>query len=224
MSNTSKSTVVLDAPSNWIPWLFIVKEMATGNRVWEYINPDIPLAKALPVEGIEPEMPLSSHVNSDKSLLEFTVAERDIYKLLLEEYRLQLTAYEKRQRDTNKILDSLATLRTYIVTSIAKDYISYITEENTVHSMLLALKRRLAPTDQARKMEVALAYAKLKLYNKREDVEHYLREWEIVYTEAKKLNILEVFEERPYFDFSHALRAIDSSFATSQEYDFEKTL
>jgi len=40
----SKSTVtsdlVLDGPSNWELWIFVVKRIAEAGDVWEYIDPD----------------------------------------------------------------------------------------------------------------------------------------------------------------------------------------
>ena len=84
--------------------------------------------------------------------------------------------------------------------------------------MLVALKKRLAPTDYARKLELAQKYNKLKTYLKREDVEKWLKDWEITFTNGKKLKIPEVADERPLFDFTHAILAIDSRYASTQEY------
>ena len=43
-SSMSKSTVtsdlVLDGPSNWDLWIFVVKRIAEAGDVWEYIDPD----------------------------------------------------------------------------------------------------------------------------------------------------------------------------------------
>jgi hypothetical protein len=41
--------------------------------------------------------------------------------------------------------------------------------------MLVALKKRLAPKDYARKIELARKYNKLKTYSKREDIEKWLK-------------------------------------------------
>src|ERR1700722_14303980 len=84
--------------------------------------------------------------------------------------------------------------------------------------MLVALKKRLAPTDYARKLELAQKYNKLKTYLKREDVKKWLKDWEITFTNGKKLKIPEVADEQPLFDFTHAISAIDSRYASTQEY------
>jgi hypothetical protein len=79
--------------------------------------------------------------------------------------------------------------------------------------MLVALKKRLAPTNYARKIEIVRKYNKLKTYSKREDIEKWLKSWEIAYTDGKKLKILEVADERSLFDFTHAISSIDAGYA-----------
>ena len=90
--------------------------------------------------------------------------------------------------------------------------------------MLVALKKRLAPTDYARQLELASKYNKLKVYSKREDVEKWLKDWEIIYTDGTKLSIPEVSSNRSLFDFTHAVSAIDSGFSSTQEYFINQKL
>src|SRR5277367_4574206 len=81
--------------------------------------------------------------------------------------------------------------------------------------MLIALKKRLAPTDYARKLELARKYNKLKTYSKRE---RWLKDKEVTYTDGRKLKIPEVADDRSLFDFTHAISSIDSRYASTQEY------
>ena len=84
--------------------------------------------------------------------------------------------------------------------------------------MLIALKKRLAPTDYTRKLELIYKYNKLKKFSKKEDVEKWLKDWETTFADGKKLNIPEVADERSLFDFTHAISAIDSGYTSTQEY------
>src|ERR1700722_16832733 len=84
--------------------------------------------------------------------------------------------------------------------------------------MLVALKKQLAPTDYARKLELAQKYNKLKTYLKREDLEKWLKDWEITFTNGKKLKIPEVANKWPLFNFTYAISAIDSRYALTQEF------
>jgi hypothetical protein len=53
--------------------------------------------------------------------------------------------------------------------------------------MLVALKKRLAPTDYAQKLDLARKYNKLKSYSKRDDLKKWLKDWETTYADGKKL-------------------------------------
>ena len=128
------------------------------------------------------------------------------------------TIYKENLAIAKQILDTIQTVRKHIVTTVSTRNIVYINDKTTVHQMLVALKKRLAPTDYARKLELARKYNKLKTYSKRENIEKWMKDWETVYTDGKKLKIPEVADERSLFDFTHAISAIDSGYASTQEY------
>ena len=71
------------------------------------------------------------------------------------------------------------------------------------------------PTNYTRKLKLAYKYNKLKTYSKREDVEKWLKDWETMFTDRKKLKIPEVVDERSLFDFTHAISVIDSGYAST---------
>ena len=71
--------------------------------------------------------------------------------------------------------------------------------------MLTALKKRLAPTDRARKEELASQYRALFKYNKREGVKTWLQKWEKVMADCRRQNIPDTAENRPQFDFIAAV-------------------
>ena len=45
-----------------------------------------------------------------------------------------------------------------------------------------------------------------------------MKDWEIAFTDGRKLKIPEVADSRSLFDFTHAISVIDSGYASSQEY------
>jgi hypothetical protein len=93
-----------------------------------------------------------------------TPAELDTYKVMLAEYREDLTTVKQ-------VLDTLQTVQNHVVTTVSIINIVYIKDKSTVYQMLVALKKRLALTDYARKLEVVHKYNKLKTFSKRENVE-----------------------------------------------------
>ena len=90
--------------------------------------------------------------------------------------------------------------------------------------MLKALKKRLAPTDEARILEVEQKYQRLKKYNKREKVDKWLKDWETTYADAKELQLPEVAGHRPQIDFTRAISAIDPNYASMQEYILDEKI
>ena len=143
--------------------------MALGGEVWEFINPDLlnrPIEPARPVEPLASGASKSNPPNTTLEML--TSDERDTYKLLYGRYKDQLSL-------VNRQLDSLCQIRNYIVTSTSKDNMVYIKNHTTAYEMLVALKKRLAPTDNARKIEVASKYAKLRVFDKKTDLEAWCR-------------------------------------------------
>jgi hypothetical protein len=67
-------------------------------------------------------------------------------------------------------------------------------------------------------MEAVERYNRVKTFSKQENVEKWLKEWEVVYKTASELKIPDVDGKRVLFDFTHAISVIDSGFASTQEY------
>jgi hypothetical protein len=63
----------------------------------------------------------------------------------------------------------------HIAATVAASNIVYINDKSTVYQMLVALKKRLAPTDYARKLEISQKYLTIKAFSKTEEVETWLK-------------------------------------------------
>src|SRR5271169_837153 len=84
-ASTTTKAVILDQPSHWESWLFVVKTIADGGDTWKYINPDL---NTEPVIPIRPEKPTPWNVNPPRtSLLELDATEKETFKLLLVAYK-----------------------------------------------------------------------------------------------------------------------------------------
>jgi hypothetical protein len=163
-------------------------------------------------------MPTSKDINLTKTtLLELDQAEKESYKILFSMYKEELAT-------AKQVLDIIQTVQTYIVATVSMKNLTYINGKTTVYQMLVALKKRLSSTDYARQLELVSKYNKLKVYSKREDVEKWLKDWEITYTDRKKLNIPEVSSNCSLFDFTHTVSTLDSGFVSTQEYFINQKL
>src|SRR5438067_8113837 len=146
MAGLTTKTVILDQPSHWQSWLFVMKTIADGGDVWKYIDPDLELEPAVPSR---PEKPSPKDVNPAKTtLLTMDAVERESFKLLLLMYKEDLA-------EAKQVLDAIQIVRNYIVTTVSTNNIVYIDDKTTEYQMLVALKKRLAPTEYARRLDFA---------------------------------------------------------------------
>src|SRR2546423_15215547 len=78
-NSPNRTTVVLDKPSDWYEWIFILEQKAKAANSWNLINPDLNTEPAQPEEPIEPRpQDIREGVLSIAGL---TAADRDVYKL-----------------------------------------------------------------------------------------------------------------------------------------------
>jgi hypothetical protein len=134
--------------------------------------------------------------------------ERDHYKILIQEYRTRLNKFEKREK-------ALAEIVEHIHKTLALTLRPYIRGVDSPHDILQALKKRLAPTDRARRLQLAQAYHALKKAPRAQGTEHWLQQWETTYAEAEKLNLAEIQDHKALYDCIQASKAIDPAYANA---------
>ena len=124
MASMTTKTIILDQPSHWEPWLFVIKTLADGGDAWRYLDPDLDIEPVIPNR---PEMPTAMDVNPEKtSILALTVQEKESLKLLLAMYKEELV-------NTKQILNTIQTMRNHIVTTVSTCNIVYINDKNIVY-------------------------------------------------------------------------------------------
>src|SRR5438876_1822627 len=142
MSSTQPAlpvTIVLASPSDWDEWLAIVKSKALTSEIWQFINPatdkeQLPTLK-------EPTMPTSMTVNPAKSpYAELDVTKMMQFKALLAEYKCRVSKYDQQAT-------ALRGMCTFIQGTISRNYFTFMMSCDTAYDMLVALKRRVAPTN-----------------------------------------------------------------------------
>ena len=205
MTSPQKSTVILSNPSDWDEWLEIIKTKAVGGEVWKFIDPAI--AKDELPSLTEPTIPTPQDVNPDKtSLAQLNDDEK-------EELRFQRLSYKRKIATFDRQKAAMATLRSFIQETVTRTYLTYTFGCDTPHDMLVALKQRVAPTDQARKIELITQYQKLKKAPRGQNLDTWLQQWEKTYKECKQLKLPDVEDDRPLYDFLNAISGIAPEFA-----------
>ena len=137
-TNESKVNVILDKPSDWLQWFFIIQDTAKTNEVWEYID------SATKKDDL-PKLEIPKRPTPKDILLTATsIAQLDQHQLiaynqLYTEYKDDLHIHQKQKQAINGI-------STYIIRSISVAYLPLIDGLDTVHKRLQVLKNALAPT------------------------------------------------------------------------------
>src|SRR4051812_33326379 len=204
----TRSTVILEKPSDWDEWIFIVEQKAKSANIWNLVNPDLATEPAQPREPSEPT-PATVKPGAT-SIVGFSAEERDTYKLLFAGHKTQLAKYEKQRI-------ALQDIQNHILSTLSRNNLSFIMDKETVYAKLTALKKRLAPTDRARKLELSQKYQALKKAPRQGPLDKWLQQWEKVYTDAKKLELPEVQDDRPLYDFLLAIKFLEPNFAGIHE-------
>jgi hypothetical protein len=111
----------------------------------------------------------------------------------------------------------LAGIVEYIHKTLALTLRPYIRDMNSPYNILQALKKRLALTDRARRLQLVQEYNALKKAPRAQGTEHWLQQWETTYAEAEKLNLAEIQDHKALYDFIQASKAIDPTYANAYQ-------
>lgn len=201
MMSSGNRKILLAKPGDWDAWISFVRTRATNSRVWDLVNPDLTTKPISIVEPIEPEFEIP-----DDSVL-FDRLGYEAFKARKDAYKTKYAKYERQQK-------ALSDLITFIQETITSHNIVYIQKEEAhPWNILRALKKRLAPSDEARSLDIEQRYHKLCKGPGNQNVETWLDEWMATITEAKEHSVAEVNGTRPVRDFLMAIRPKEPTFA-----------
>jgi hypothetical protein len=200
----SKATIILASPKDWDKWLEIRKTKATESDVWE--DMDLNTTQDELPTNTDPTMPTAATVKPDATQYsQLSKDQMEILKLLRQDYKRELALYERRKK-------ALAEMRTDIQRTVSRTYLIHTFDCKTLYEMLVALQKRVAPTDWARKTELRNKYQRLRKPPKSQDMEAWLQQWEKTFTDGVKLDIPETKGETLLHDFLYAISSIDTVF------------
>jgi hypothetical protein len=166
MSTPQKISVILNSPADWDEWIEVIKTQALAGKVWQHLDPSEDTVPAL----VEPVAPTPAQVNPQETTVsQLTADEREEYKILRQDYKHELSQYEKKEA-------ALSVLRISIQSSVSRSCLYYTFETSSAREMLTELKKRLQPTDQLRELSLSAKYQKLKKAPKAQDLDNWLKD------------------------------------------------
>jgi len=208
MSSLTTTQVILSAPSDWRPWFQTIRTAAVQADIWKFVNPDTPNSE-LPTCD-EPEEPTYRTVNPTAT------GYKDLSDLEREELRDLKATYKRQYKEYRERKSSIGSLIKRIQESVDRKQHYLLEDLDTPYELLSSLKKRLSPTQKVRERDLAVSYNKLKKVPRDSDLDDWLSEWQVVYTQCKSLNLPEVHDNRASIDFLNAVKAVDVHFAENQ--------
>jgi hypothetical protein len=139
-------TVVFDRADAWHKWLFIQKDTAQKNELWQYVDPATKAAD-LPTLLVPIEPQLEDH-NKDAALLAHLTAAQ--LKLFQWEYK----RCERKDLEFRRQKKALAEFNSGIGKTIALKHLYLIENKDTPHDQLTMLKEHLAPSDATQQRDL----------------------------------------------------------------------
>ncbi len=139
MTGSNLTPLLLKSREDWAFWYNTLRSLATGKRVWNYIDPDA--AEPYP----EPTCPEEPSLNG--------------YDLPAQESLMQLTfrLWEAKSRTYQAETNALAEIDLWVISSLAGRH-SLIAQETTLRGKLKTLRRIFAPSTQEDKQRVTRRY------------------------------------------------------------------
>jgi hypothetical protein len=187
-------TIVLNGPSNWYDWFFLIKDTADNADVWEYIDPSREEPMAVPERPVLPALPEVLDAEGKST------------------WTVQKAQFDYRLKEYNRVKTKLSELNTTILTSINSDFLTYFHDPavTSVYDRLKALKDNVAPNDRGRELTVTAQYEALKKLQKRLGVSTWLNKFRKVCNKARILKLPCVDKDRAAIDFLTTVKVWES--------------
>ncbi|TQS33841.1 hypothetical protein Golomagni_05800 [Golovinomyces magnicellulatus] len=111
----------------------------------------------------------------------------------MEEYKLMMMIWREEKAEFYEIMKELSNIQGKVLCSISAKLLPQLRGKSTVADILLYLNQRYRPSDHARRQQ-----------------------WELVYEDAREINLPHVASSQAQLDFLHAIRPIDLAWATTK--------
>ncbi|KAK9235746.1 hypothetical protein V1525DRAFT_421054 [Lipomyces kononenkoae] len=156
-ATTKSSQITLAGPSDWDEWMIVIRTQATTN---DKAQQDV--AKLLDLQK-----PTFNAVNeSAQNIMDLDDSEISRYSIL-------------QNAECKRALDDLSK---HILATISRSYLLHVEDKATVYDILQALRKRIAPTDMARKIEAKAKYRQALRSPKSSQVDALIEGWESLYS------------------------------------------
>ena len=209
----TRTTVILEKPTDWEEWIFLRKDSAERHHIWSMVNPDLDetaLEKLEEPAAVEPEQ---YHDETDEDT---GVVLRD---MTTEEFQ----RYQQAERNCDRALarytikrKALDDFTQEIGRTISRRHIHLIQSDDTAYGQLKKLRKHLCPSTAERELQLIAKYRQLQS-RPRNNIDSWLEEWLQVVRQCKAAGLPDVTSPRVQRDFLLAIKGLDDTWATTQQ-------
>ncbi|KAF1359112.1 hypothetical protein EJ07DRAFT_178703 [Lizonia empirigonia] len=192
----TKATFILEKPADWQRWLFLRKDSAERNDLWQR----------------NPQREIEEFYSGNTRGEEITIidlSERDVSR-----YELWFKAYSRKEAQWSKKEKALREFNHEISRTIASRHIHLISDCSTPYERLRVLKKHLCPS--TRNYQLRSHYQGLLHAPKRSNLDSWVEDWLETTRLMKEAALPEVAGNRAQEDFIRAVRSLDESWSTHQ--------
>lgn len=203
----ASTKMILTKSKDWDTWISYIQMRAGLYHVWPLIDPNSPVKVPHLVKPSAPMRPIPTpNQPVDSNVL-------TLYEINCELHEFMLSKYEKQQAGFREITK-------YIRNTISPANAIYIKKiEPHPYDILVALKKKLAPSDETRSLWIKTEYHNLCKGPQNQEIYEWLDKWYECCDRAKEYGIGELSGYRSIRDFLFAAKKIDPAYA-----DFQLTM
>lgn len=196
--------MILTKSKDWDTWISYIQMRACLYHVWPLIDPTSPVKVPHLVKPSAPMRPIPApNQPVDSNVL-------TLYEINCELHEYMLSKYEKQQAGFREMTK-------YIRNTISPANAIYIKKiERHPYDILVALKKKLAPSDETRSLWIKTEYHNLCKGPRNQGIDEWLDKWLECCDRAKEYGIGELSGNRSIRDFLFAVRKTHPVYADFQ--------
>ncbi|KAI1004940.1 hypothetical protein K3495_g3273 [Podosphaera aphanis] len=174
--------------------------------VWRFINPSLRQTARISIPQIS-ERPKPSDINSTALTISNLTA------LEVEDYKIRLAEWKENKSEIDEIKRLIGLIQNKVLGSISEKLLPQLKGKSTVAEILYYLSKRYRPTDQARRQATIASWNKIQRIPNDQAISSWLDQWELVYAEAKEINLPHVTDPQAQYSFLYSTRRIAGAWA-----------
>ena len=208
--------IILTCKEDWPFWYPVTQSVAVGLGIKDLVLPeaDLPLGRPEPTIRIRAPYPTPRHIRpSASTILQLDKDEREIYKLLIEDWKNEEALYKEEAT-------ALAQFRLHLATTIAINIFTPLsTKDLSLYGMMKELKEEYSPTTMEQQEDVMRRYYALKRFPKGRDLCEWIDDWIQIEKDLKEAKCFEwglILK-----DFQEIQHQVDHGYASTFEREID---